>query len=119
LNARRGKALAYTTLLAALVAVAAWRWLGRREALLYPDTPESATEWMCTTCAAARALTARQTYEWLRDPQRSAAGASASPGATPRLLCETCRTFTLERAQRCARHDRWHVAGCPLCPEDS
>lgn len=84
--------------LAALAALGL-RWWEAPPELRYPDTPDSATEWLCEACGRVELLTAR---EFQRRVPRGATG--GAPGGMPSLTCGACSKLTLARAIRCDLH---------------
>ncbi len=86
-----------------------------------PDTPESATHWVCDRCGAHVQLTAREEQRWEGDGTHVDRRAGASH--VIRFKCDKCGTFTLCRAKECPEHKVWFVLvdsndlqrTCPEC----
>lgn len=105
-----------------------WQLLGP-EANPYPDTPESATGWICSECGELRMLTARERDAWTMSQDKvlrgqKATGGSVTMGSERTIFkCERCGEFALLRARQCRIHQEWHLVrdidgqyvGCEKC----
>src|SRR5436853_1643151 len=81
-----------------------------------PDTPDSATGWMCKSCKYEFSLTARQFEQEERRVTRK-----KDRGHGP-LICPQCKKEDAWRANKCPLHGRmFFIADVPgsdgICPE--
>jgi len=129
----KGPALRTTALLLILalaLGLAAWHLMAGGDAA-YPDTPESATPWMCERCGQVVWLTARQRAVWGRDPKRvrhqqPRPGTIVAGSQQTVFYCDACGAFTIVRARECPRHNRLYIVrnasgqpvGCAACLEE-
>lgn len=107
-----------------LAGLAVWRYAGKQEETVLPDTAASTTEWICETCKNITNLTSKQVNDWVHDPQKARYGPQYDRKQTV-FKCDKCNTYTVVRAIHCNQHDIWFPyytsegadGRCPKCPK--
>jgi hypothetical protein len=94
--------------LVAILGLAGWFFTKGRKESIYPDDPNTVTEWMCGKCAKHYPLTAAKYKGWLESKDK----VSREPGVTAvTFWCEDCKEFKVVRARVDQETREWYIPG--------